>query len=151
MSQRPAPLRFSVMTSEEQAFLHDFEARTFPFKDWHHRAHLTLAYLYVTSFPLEIALQKACTGIRAYNAANGVIDTPTTGYHDTMTQFWVRVVHAMVLQYGPAATAEEFLDGQPQLAQQKIHRLFYSRALFMSPEAKATFVPPDLAPLPRMA
>ena len=152
---RPLPKRplslVLIMTSQEQSFLREFEARTLPFQEWRHRAHLTLAYLYVTSYPLETALQKASSGIRAYNAAHGVIDTPTSGYHETMTQFWVRIVRAMVDQYGPAGTAEEFLDGQPQLGQKKIHRLFYSPALFMSPEAKATFVPPDLAPLPRTA
>ena len=52
--------------------------------------------------------------------------------------------------YGPRATAEEFIDSQPQLSQKKILRLFYSAELFLSPRAKREFVPPDLTDLPRL-
>ena len=52
-------------------------------------------------------------------------------------------------QFGPAASVDAFVDAQPQLTQKRILLLFYSRDRIMSPEAKASFIPPDLAPLPR--
>jgi hypothetical protein len=96
----------------------------------------------------DSAAQKVCNGIRAYNAANHVPESPASGYHQTTTMAWLHIIAATLAEYGPAPTADEFINSQPQLTQKKILRLFYSRELFMSPEAKTTFVAPDLAPLP---
>jgi len=52
-------------------------------------------------------------------------------------------------EYCPTATADSFYDASPQLSEKKILRLFYSREVFMSPQAKVEFIEPDLAPLPR--
>src|SRR6187549_2000028 len=125
--------------TEDQIFLEQFESQTLPLAQWNHRAHLKVAYLFLTRFPLDVAAEKVRAGIRAYNAANGIEDTPTGGYHETMTQAWLRIIYTTLREYGAAASADEFLDGQPQLTQKKILRLFYSAALFMSPDAKRTF------------
>jgi hypothetical protein len=94
-------------------------------------------------------LDKVRTGIRAYNAAHGIADTPAGGYHETMTCAWFQLVHATLCQFGPAASADAFFDAQSQLNDKRVLLLFYSRDRIMSPEAKANFIPPDLAPLPR--
>ena len=87
--------------------------------------------------------------ILAFNAAHQVPDEPTRGYHETITGAWLRIIHTTIRIYGPAGSADEFLDGQPQLHEKKILRLFYSPELIMSPEAKRQFVDPDLTSLPR--
>ena len=130
-------------------FIRQFEDCSFPFDQWHHRAHVKLAYLYLTRYGFEAALAKLRNGIRAYNAANNVPDHPTSGYHETMTQFWLRIIEVTIQQYGPLPSADEFFDFHPQLSQKKNHRLFYSPGLFMSPEAKLKFVEPDLTQLPK--
>jgi len=132
-------------------FIQQFEACAFPFAQWHHRAHVKLAYLYLTRHGLAAAATKLREGIRAYNAANQVPDEPTRGYHETITQFWLHIIAATVQQYGPLPTADEFFDFHPQLSEKKNHRLFYSRELFMSPQAKREFVPPDLTDLPTIS
>ena len=129
-------------------FIHQFETCSFPFDQWHHRAHVKLAYLYLTRHGLETAGTKLRDGIRAYNAANQVPDQPTSGYHETLTQFWLRLVDVTVQQYGQLPTADEFFDFHPELSQKKNHRLFYSPGLFMSSAAKREFVEPDLTDLP---
>jgi len=133
----------------DDEFVHAFESCTFPFAEWHHRAHVKLAYLYLRRFGIDGAAEKLRHGIRAYNAANNVPEAPDRGYHETLTQFWLRIIHMTMEQYGAPPTADEFFDFHPQLSQKKNHRLFYSPGLFMSPRAKAGFVPPDLAPLPK--
>lgn len=132
----------------DETFIQQFEACSFPFDQWHHRAHVKLAYLYLTRCGFDAAVTKLRNGIRAYNAANKVPDQPTSGYHETITQFWLRIVEATVQQYGQMPTADEFFDQHPQLSQKKNHRLFYSPGRFMSPEAKREFVEPDLTKLP---
>ncbi|HEY1123894.1 MAG TPA: hypothetical protein VGE67_19910 [Haloferula sp.] len=129
--------------------LRQFEDQTLPLNLWHHRAHLKVAYLYLTRFSFEEALDKLRSGIRAYNAAQGIDDTPNGGYHETMTCAWFQLVHTTLRQFGPAASADAFFNAQTQLNDKRALLLFYSRDRIMSPEAKATFIPPNLAPLPR--
>jgi hypothetical protein len=50
----------------------------------------------------------------------------------------------------PAPTADAFCDAHPQLMARHALRLFYSPQRRMDPRAKAQFVEPDLAPLPRI-
>jgi hypothetical protein len=130
-------------------FVQQFETCSFPFDQWHHRAHVKLAYIYLLRFGLDGAGRKLREGIRAYNAANKVPDEPTRGYHETLTMFWLRVIQMTAQEYGPRATADEFFDFHPQLSQKKIHRLFYSADLFTSARAKNEFVEPDLTSLPK--
>ena len=135
--------------NDDDVFIQQFESCTFPFDQWHHRAHVKLAYLYAVRFGHDVAAAKLRAGIRAYNAANNVQDSPTSGYHETMTMAWLHVIHATIQVHGQRATADEFFDFHPQLGQKKILRLFYSPELFMSSEAKRKFVEPDLTGLPK--
>ena len=65
--------------------LRQFEDCSLPFDQWVHRAHVRVAYLYLTRHPFEFAVEKMRSGIRAYNAAHHVPDEPNRGYHETMT------------------------------------------------------------------
>lgn len=132
----------------DDQFMQAFESQAIPLEQWNHRAHMRVALIYLARHPFEEALYRVRTGIQAYNSAKGVEDTPTSGYHETITRAWLHILWAMLRQYGPSSTADEFLDGHPELAQKTILRLFYSRERIMSAEAKRTFVEPDLAPLP---
>lgn len=129
--------------------LRRFEDQSLPLDLWHHRAHLKVAYLYLTRFGFEEALRRLRFGIRSYNAFHNIADLPTSGYHETMTCAWLQLVNTTLCQFGPAASADTFFDRQTQLNEKRALLLFYSRDLIMSPEAKCSFVPPDLAPLPQ--
>ena len=67
------------------------------------------------------------------------------GYHETMTQAWVRLVHLTLSRGEVAESADAFCDQQPQLMQKTRLQLFYSRERLMTWEAKREFVEPDLA------
>ena len=136
------------MTDDEQ-FMTEFAACRWPLEKWHHRDHVKLAYLYLREFGLDGASVRLPEGIRAHNARHQILESPTSGYHETMTQGWLRLVHVILCEYGPAESADAFVDAHPELLEKKSLRLFYSRDLFMSPRAKREFVEPDLAPLPR--
>lgn len=135
------------MTDTEH--LRRFEDHSLPHAEWTHRAHLKVAYLYLCQLPYPEALERLRAGIKAYNAAHGIQDTPTGGYHETLTQVWLQLVHTTLRQFGPAETADAFFDAQTQLGSKRTPLLFYSRDRLMSAEAKHGFIPPDLAPLPQ--
>ena len=94
----------------------------------------------------------------AFNGMYGIVPRQTytpealeRGYHETVTVAWLRLVHFTLGEYGPAATADEFLDTQEHLLNRKALRFFYTRDHLISWRAKAEFVPPDLTPLPQSA
>jgi hypothetical protein len=135
--------------ASDEAFLRSFEDCTLPFAEWHHRAHIKVAYLYLRQSPLSDALEKIRTNIKRYNAATNTPENLERGYHETMTQAWMRLVHFTLCEYGPGTTAEEFLAAQEHLLNRRALRFFYSRERLISWQAKAEFVEPDLAPFPR--
>lgn len=66
-----------------------------------------------------------------------------------MTQVWMRLVDFTLHEFGPAASADEFFNSHPQLWQAKVLRFFFSADRLLSAEAKATFIEPDILPLPQ--
>lgn len=135
--------------SSDESFLADFEACRWPLEQFHHREHIKLAYLYLSRHPFDDGVNRFRTTVQTYIDFHKVPVSPTSGYHETMTIAWLRLVHLTLCEYGPAASADAFYEDHPELSQKKTLRLFYSRDRFTSAEAKATFVEPDLAPLPR--
>jgi len=134
---------------DDESLIQQFETATLPQEQWHHPQHIKVAYLYLRRYPFETALARMREKLNALNIVHKVPDLPTRGYHETMTQAWLRLVHLTICEYGPAETADVFYEQNPQLSEKKTLRLFYSRDLLMSPQAKIEFVEPDLAPLPR--
>jgi hypothetical protein len=139
----------SVGAMDDEMFLQQFESTVWPKAEWHHRQHIKVAYLYLCRYPLETASVKISDNIKAYNQAHGVEESLTSGFHETMTQAWLRLVHFTLCEYGPAENADAFFEQNPQLSEKKVLRFFYTRERFLSPEAKAAFIEPDLIPLPQ--
>jgi hypothetical protein len=138
---------------DDAQFLKQFEDLTLPFSQWTHRAHVKVGYLYLRAHPFDDALVLLRKGIKAYNAANKVLESPTSGYNETTTQAFLHLIAATMAAYGeamPTATADVFCDTHPQLMTRNALRLFYSPERRMHPEAKTTFIEPDLTPLPHI-
>jgi hypothetical protein len=128
--------------------LDTFERCAIPLEQFNHRAHITVACLYLKAFPLSEAIDRMRRGIHAFNAANNVQSTQTSGYHETMTVAWMRILDAVMRTHGAGQSVEEFLEQHPFLLCRTLLRLYYSRDRIMSLEARRTWVEPDLAPLP---
>jgi hypothetical protein len=129
----------------DDEFLAAFEARTI--REFHHRDHIKVAYLYLRRHPLEDAITKVRTGLQALAVAWGApVDDLEKGYHETMTQAWVRLVNLRLTARAAAESADAFCDQQPQLMLKNLLQSFYSRERLFTWEAKRDFVEPDLAP-----
>ncbi len=137
---------------DDESFLAEFEACTLPFEKWSHRAHVKVAYLYLEAHSLEEATDRIRAGIKAYNATNNVPQGPGMGYNETMTQAFMRIIHATMQAYGevlPVNSADEFCDTHPHLLHRTLPRIFYSPR-GRDPEAEEYgFVEPDMCPLPK--
>jgi len=145
---RPRP-RTMRRLEDDAAFLGRFEACTIPLAEWTHRSHLRVAWTYLRRHGLDEAARRMGAGIRRYNAAQGLPDTLDSGYHETLTVAWLRIIDATMRWHGPETDATAFLEKHTQLHSKALLRLYYSRDRLLSWEAKRRFVEPDLAPLPR--
>jgi hypothetical protein len=134
--------RFIRMNDQE--FLSAFEACTLA--EFHHRDHIKVTYLYLRRHPLDEAITMVRNGLQALAIAwSAPVDDLEKGYHETMTQAWVRLVHLTLSRGEVVESADAFCDQQPQLMQKSRLQLFYSRERLMVWEAKQEFVEPDLA------
>jgi hypothetical protein len=126
-----------------------FRALTLPKPGWTHRAHLRVGAWHVHQFGAEPALVMLRSGIRRLNEHHGTANTPTGGYHETVTAAYVRLIADFLaafeadgdLEQRVAAMADGPLGGRGLLFE------FWSRDRLMSERARAEWVPPDLAPL----
>ncbi len=144
--------RFPRAMNDDE-LLSQFENCTYPFSSWDHRTHARLAFLYLREHGFDGALERLRKGIKAYNATNNVPESELSGYNETTTHAFLRLIQATMVAYGemfPTPDSETFCDTHPQLLSKHILRLFYSPQQRMHPDAKTEFVEPDLAPLPTL-
>jgi hypothetical protein len=136
------------MTGDDVQFLHSFEQRTLPFGEWTHRAHVRVAWLFLTRFPVDAAIERVRSGIQAYNTAHNVPEALERGYHETITVAFMRLIDARRNHEATATSFDAFCSAHPDLLDKRVLLQFYSRERITSAEAKRTFIEPDLCPLP---
>ena len=132
---------------DEAELLDLFGRAAVPAQRWTHLAHLTVAYWLLRRHGLAGAIERMGPCIRALNAANGVVDAPDVGYHETVTVAWLRIIDGLMRSHGGCATAAAFLEEHPYLLSRRLLRLFYTRDRILTAEAKGRYVAPDLRPL----
>lgn len=129
----------------DQALLRDFESGTLSPSSFDHRAHIRVAYVYLTQQDPDTATTSIRRGLTRFLAANNV---PASKYHETVTRAWVLAVYYFMQTTVPSASADEFIDRNPALLDPSIMLTHYSQELLYSATARAGFVPPDLDPIP---
>jgi hypothetical protein len=137
---------------ETDRIARDFLARTLPKSEWTHEAHLRVGLWHALHHQEADVLNLLRERIRAYNVSTGVANTPNSGYHETVTRFYVRIIH----HYLGSADCERPID---DLARELIARFgdrhlplrHYTRERLFSPEARLGWIAPDLQPLPENA
>ena len=77
---------------ETDRIVREFIARTLPKNEWTHQAHLRVGLWHALQYPDAAALDLLRARISAYNEATGVANTAQSGYHETITRFYVRCV-----------------------------------------------------------
>ena len=147
-----------VLTPEHTAFrtsgeirelVRRFEDCTLPREEWTHAAHLTVALWHLLHYEWPEAVARVRRGIRRYNAAHGICPTPTGGYHETLTLFWLRRVRSFLEGGRNEARALVHLANElAATADKSLPLEYYTRGRLFSPEARAGWVEPDLKPLP---
>ncbi|MBD1859091.1 MULTISPECIES: hypothetical protein [Leptolyngbya] len=135
-----------MYTSEDEIteLVRAFEDCRLAREHWTHTAHLTVALWYLIRSP-RTAVEKIRFGIQRYNHTHGIESTPTGGYHETITLFWIHLIQTDLNHV-------DIHDSLLNLANQLIHHYadpavlfeYYSRDCLFSPLARSTWVEPNL-------
>ena len=124
-------------------FLNDFQTGVLPFEQWTHVAHIRMAYLVCKSSEnFQDALSKIRQGIQKFNGLHA--SKLKIGFHETMTQLWATLVWNAV-QKSNASDSNIFCNENQHLLDSSLWKQYYSPELMFSPEAKASFIAPDLS------
>ena len=126
-------------------FIRDFEACTLPKALWTHQAHLLLGLWYLSNFPLAEALPLVRKRIRAYNEVVGTANTDSSGYHETLTRFYLQGIAAHVARHHEKSLPESLaLLLETPLAHSEWPLAYYSRGRLFSVLARRQWVAPDV-------
>lgn len=126
-----------------------FENGELPRSQWTHRAHLTVACWYLVCNNDSEAIPRIREGIKKYNASQGIATTKESGYHETLTVFWARIVRSYLAKATLDCSIVHLVnDLVACYSDSKIPFEYYSRDRLMSPEARTNWIEPDLKPLP---
>jgi hypothetical protein len=121
-----------------------FLARTLPKREWTHEAHLSTCAWLILERP-DIAPERELPDlIRGYNESVGGVNDATHGYHETITQIFIRAVRGHVAGTEGMALHERVnaLLSSPQGCRGwPLH--FYSKERLFSKEARLGWVEPD--------
>jgi hypothetical protein len=131
--------------SEIDAFLTAFEGCTLPKERWTHGAHLLTGACYVHGLGREAALAKMRICVRRYNESVGGKNTETSGYHETITVMWIRLLDGL-LRESPAMERAPFarLAVERFVGEKDVFRRYYDFDVVGSVEARRRWVEPNL-------
>jgi hypothetical protein len=134
--------------TEIDAFVAAFESGTLPKPRWTHGAHLLTGACYVHQLGEAAATDNMRTCVRRYNEAVGGKNTDTSGYHETITVLWIKLLANLLRESQPIGRAEfallavERFQGDRGILQQ-----YYDFDLVNSVEARRQWVPPTIGSL----
>jgi hypothetical protein len=129
--------------AEIEEVVRRFESCGYQPEEFVHARHLTVSAWYFLHFDAETAKERMRSGLQQFIRHHG-----KSGYHVTMTEFWLQVVeevlHAIPEGDGALASVNQAVE---RLNDKVLIYEYFSRERLDSVEAKAGLIPPDRKPL----
>lgn len=111
--------------------------------EFKHYQHLAVALWYLKHHPYQAASEKMRGGIQRLAAAHG-----KTGYHETITVFWLKMVHSFLLRANSGARIFALANQvASEYGNKNVIGDYYSDEILASVKAKHEWVEPDLKAL----
>ncbi len=132
-------------TSDEiYAYVADLDRWVLPRERWNHAGHLVAGLVYLDRYPLPEALRRLRSAISGYNVATGTPNTATSGYHETLTRWYLEQIDAWraTAPSGDLPHRVTALLASP-LAQPDAPLRSYRSETLHSPEARRGWVAPE--------
>ncbi|NNF35486.1 MAG: hypothetical protein HKN68_15360 [Saprospiraceae bacterium] len=122
-----------------------FSNRSLPKDDWTHQAHLQVAFRYNWNYKFDEALRIVRELIISYNDSVGTVNSSTSGYHETLTVFWMIITRNFLTENEHTSVDEayeEFLVRSYHL--KDLPDLYYSDKVLFSEQARKEWVDGDI-------
>lgn len=132
--------------AEINLLVHSFSARTLAKEKWTHAAHITAALWHLKNYSFDDAICRMRSKIISYNISTGTPNNASSGYHETMTVFWMHTCLFFVTKFpggNVLNTCNTFLKSP--LAERSLPFCFYQKKTILSSKARAVFIQPDIA------
>jgi hypothetical protein len=136
-------------TEALDTFLRAFEACALDKSEWTNAAHVAAAASYLHGSSYETVLPLIRTRIQSFNVSVGGQNTATSGYHETLTRFWLRIVESLLHEHQPATHLEAAKLAVTTYGEQRaLHTEYYSGDVVKDSTARLGWREPDLQPCP---
>jgi hypothetical protein len=127
------------------AYVADWHAGRVSRDAWTHKAHVAVCgyYAFGQHPAATFAVMKA--GILAHARVHGIVHTPTSGYHETLTRLWTLTIGAHVRRSGVGTRWEAARAAVDRFGEDRdLPRRCYSFDVVNDVGARAAWVAPDL-------
>ncbi len=135
---------------EFEHIVNGFRVKTLPAKEWTHEAHLITGLWHVAELGYENALAEMRANIPTYNESTGGMNTDSSGYHDTITVFWIWLLNEFWNRYSVNGASFESVCNQflqSRYSARTNALIFYSKEYLFTKKARLENVEPDIQPL----
>ena len=112
--------------------------------EWTHEAHLAMAIYYISRYLPENILPVVRKKIKKLNDFHGTPNSKDSGYHETLTEFWLHNAYLFMLRNSDLEREElttQFVNSK--YGERAYPLEFYSKEKLMSNQARLEFVLPD--------
>jgi len=109
--------------------------------EWTHEAHLIACWMTLKGRTVDEAIEHLRESITAHNCGVGTANTEYSGYHHTITVYYVTAIAAL-----NAATPEDLFNEETCNREAPLRH--WDRDTLFSPKARLSYVDPTLARLP---
>jgi hypothetical protein len=146
----PMPERPFTSEAEIRRIGHGLIDLSLPKAEWTHGAHFAAALWLMRYRSGRNLSQLMPELIRAYNEATGVANTPTGGYHETITQASLRAARALFARHSSSVPVFEIANAlmASPLGRSDWPLEYWSKPVLFSTGARLAWRDPDLKPLP---
>lgn len=138
------------MNTKSQEIIQSFIKLTLPKAEWTHEAHLVTCIWHLEQYNELESICLLRSRIITYNQSVGGQNTTTGGYHETLTQFYVKIIELFLKNLdNPNLNFEEKCDRllKSPIANREYPLEYYTKELLFSLTCRATWVEPDLKAL----
>jgi hypothetical protein len=142
----PPGLLFFV--SETERIARALTQRTLPKAEWTHYAHLRAGLWHVLHYGAAQAMPLLRERISAYNDSVGTANTDTSGYHETITRFYVTLIDRFLADKDKRSDIDALANALIAAhGDRRLPLYHYSEKRLFSVVARRSWVEPDLRPI----
>lgn len=133
-------------SSDIEDLVRQFISHSLPVEEWNHHAHILVAFWFNMKYDYSVAVRLVSACIKSYNLSVGTINSDNSGYHETLTIFWMGITRFYMIQHPVSSIADlinEFLGSK--YAMKEFPFEYYSREYLFSVKARKEWVDGDLS------